>query len=67
MQEWHEPNFRGTDEAEVEEDLEEVKDRWYATIAKGQDIMPMILQTQRAHHICIVPCLIMRWKIILRW
>jgi len=26
MQEWHEHNFKGTDEAEVEEELEEVKD-----------------------------------------
>jgi len=31
MQEWHKQHFSGTDEAEVEEDLEEVPDISYAT------------------------------------
>ena len=67
MQEWHEHDFRGTNEAKAEEDLEEATDSLYATITEGQDIMPMIVWTQRIHHVCILPCLIMRWKIFLHW
>jgi len=43
MQEWHEHDFRGTNEAKAEEDLEEATDSLYATITEGQDIMPMIV------------------------
>jgi len=43
VQGWRELDFRGTDEVEVEEDLEEVMDGSYVTIAGGQDIMPIIV------------------------
>ena len=45
MQGWCEQDFRGADKAEVEEDLEEVADSWYATIVEGWDIMPVIVRT----------------------
>ena len=67
MKEWRELDFRGVDEAEVEEDLEEVADNWYSTIVEGRDIMPTIVRTQRVHHVFTVPCLIMRQKIVLCW
>ena len=67
MQEWYKPDFKGADEAEVEDEMDEVMDSWYAIITKGQDIMPMIVWTQHVHHVCIVACLIMRWKIVLHW
>lgn len=57
----------GADEAKVAEDLEEVADSWYATIANGQDIMPTIVRIQHVHHVCIVPYLIMRQRIVLSW
>lgn len=43
----------GAYEAEVDEDLVEVKDSWFATIAKGQDTMPMISLIQCIPHASI--------------
>jgi len=65
MQEWHEQDFRAMNEAEVEEDLEEVTNSLYATIAKGQDIMPTTAPIPRARRVCISTCLIMRQNIVL--
>lgn len=67
MQEWRELDFKGTEEAEVEEDWEEVMDNWYVTIPEGQDIMLAIVRIQHDHHACIVHCLIMRQMIVPHW
>ena len=61
---WREPDFRGMDEAEVEEGLEEVVNNGYVTIVEGQDFMPVIVQIQRGHYACIVHCLIMIWRVV---
>lgn len=60
MQEWREYDFKGTYKVEVKEDLREVVEGWYATIAEGQDIMPAIAWIQRGRCVCIAPSLIMR-------
>ena len=64
---WHGNDFSGVDEAEVEEDLLEVEDSWFATITEDQDTMPMIALIQRIRRASIPWCLIMKWKTILRW
>ena len=49
----------------MEEELVEVGDSRFYTIAKDQDIMLMIVLTQHVHHASISLCLIMKWKIVL--
>lgn len=41
----HEEDIRGTDEAEVEEDLHEVRDKLFSTTVEVQDTMYENVQT----------------------
>lgn len=52
---WHRQDFKGTNDAEAEEDLAEVWDSWFFIIAEDLDIMPMIALTQHGHHENIAP------------
>jgi len=62
---WHGQAFRGTDEAEVEEDLAEVRDNSSITNVEGQDTMPANALTQLVRHAYIVLSLIMRlWTVL---
>ena len=60
-------DFKGEDEAEAEEDLVEVADNWFATIALDQDTIHAIALIQRVYRASIARCLIMIQKIVLRW
>ena len=67
MQEWRKHDSKGVDKTEAEEDLEKVREIWFATIAEDQDTMPVIALTQPVHHASIAHCLVMKEKTALLW